>query len=918
MELPMHHTSDAVGASARAPDLKQEAAAWFRLCWQTEVVSGHVNLWRLEGCTSFWFPANQIEKAVAKAEQLAGTANVYCGTALIDLEARKTAEKIANEGQCELKAIRGTAATACAIPGLWLDLDVGGPIHGPAHKSTKLPPTYEDALALIAETLPLEPTVIIDSGHGLYAWWLFEEPWYFENDQDREEAAGLVYRLQRTFQEKATTHGWDVDGTADLARVLRIPGTFNRKLAPVPVRFHTINEHRRYQPSDFDQYLIDEEWNRVVARAVELPDDLEPTDLDSLPLAPWIKKVIATGNEWDEEKQANRYGSRSQAVWRVINEGIEGGLADETIASILLDPRYKISENPLEKGKRARSFVASQIGKARKHQENKPKSPSITSEAPSGGQKLVKRPLTETGNAERFRDRYGAQARFCHVWGSWLPYDGRHWKRDDTGAVRSWAKETVRSILAEAAGIEDDEERKKTAKWARDSEKASTRAALLINAQVEPGIPILPEQMDADPLLFNIQNGTVDLRTGQLRLHDPLNYITKLAPVYFDPEATCPTFLAFLERVLPDPDVRAFVRRAIGYSLTGEMCEQCLFFLYGGGANGKSTLLGVLQALMGDYARQAAPELLVSRGGDRHPTELADLFGARMVASIEVDEGKRLAETLVKQMTGGDKMKARFMRADFFEWTPTHKLFLAANHRPEIRGTDYAIWRRIHMVPFTVTIPKAERDGRLPAKLLAELPGILNWAIAGCLDWQRNGLGVPQAVRDATEEYRAEQDILADFLAERCVIDPQTWAAASDLYRAYSEWCDAGGTKPLSGTAFGTRLAERGHTTDRRQVGNKRVRVRLGLRLLGPDESPDPDRLDGPDRSGHGNVEPGSNPPHEGDTPENPSNLSGDDNLSGADVAVCASDGCLNESAGPGLHCEACLYADVEDEVPFA
>jgi len=265
--------------------------------------------------------------------------------------------------------------------------------------------------------------------------------------------------------------------------------------------------------------------------------------------------------------------------------------------------------------------------------------------------------------------------------------------------------------------------------------------------------------------------------------------------------------------------------------------------LHGGGANGKSTFIAVLQAMLGDYAKQAAPELLVSRGGDHHPTELADLFGARLVASVEVDDGKRLAESLVKQMTGGDKMKGRFMRADFFEWTPTHKVFLAANHRPEIRGTDYAIWRRINLVPFNVTIPEHERDLKLLDKLRAELPGILNWVIEGCLAWQRDGLGVPQAIRDATAEYRAEQDALADFLADRCVEDSLAWATFGALYQAYLGWCEAAGVTPLSSQGFGRRLTERGFPQARRDVQGQRVRVRNGLGLLAPPDGRSPDAI---------------------------------------------------------------------------
>lgn len=449
------------------------------------------------------------------------------------------------------------------------------------------------------------------------------------------------------------------------------------------------------------------------------------------------------------------------------------------------------------------------------------------------GDETPGRPLTETGNAERLVDQFGQDMRFCHPWGVWLAWDGHRWKRDQTGAVRRWAKTVVRSIYDEIGKAETADERDAIFKFGKKSESSAARAAMVKLAESEDGVAILPEEMDADPWLLNVMNGTVDLRTGMLLPHDRTKNITKLAPVYFDAQAECPTFLAFLTRVLPDEDVRRFLRYMTGYGMTGVTSEQCLAFLYGGGANGKSTFLDTIQEMLGDYAQTAAPDLLTSRGGDRHPTELADLFGARWVSSIEVDEGKRLAETLVKQMTGGDKMKARFMRTDFFQWTPTHKLFLAANHKPEIRGTDYAIWRRIRMIPFTVTIPEEERDGNLGAKLLAELPGILNWAIAGCLDWQKNGLGVPQAIKDATEEYRQEQDVLAQFIEDHCVVDAQGWVNSGALFKVYTAWCEGNGGKPISTQAFGRRLHERGFTAARGRDGK---RIWSGVRLRGADE----------------------------------------------------------------------------------
>jgi len=512
---------------------------------------------------------------------------------------------------------------------------------------------------------------------------------------------------------------------------------------------------------------------------------------------------------------------------------------------------------------------------------------------------------TEMGLAEVLVKLHGQDLRYCFPQASWRAWDGRRYRRDLTGEARRRAKATVRAIYAVAAKTEDDKQRASLVSFGQQMEKAAKVAAILTLAESEPGIPILPEDMDADPFLFNVLNGTVDLRTGQLRPHDRADTLTKLAPVAYDATAECPRFLAFLERVVPDEDVRAFLRRFVGYCLTGDTSEQCLAFLHGGGANGKSTLLGILLELLGEYGKQAAPDLLTHKTGDRHPTELADLFGARLVTSVEVDEGKRLAETLVKQMTGGDKMKARYMRGDFFEWAPTHKLVLAANHRPVIRGTDYAIWRRIHMVSFTVTIPESERDGRLPTKLRAELPGILNWSIRGCLEWQRDGLGVPKAVKDATADYRADQDVLGDFLAEKCIKDGQATVTAADLYKAYTEWCEVGNEKTLNKNAFGRALTERGFEA---QKGSKGARIWRGLRLLAPDEEPP-----------GGGFEPGggmwrdfpyssSDSPREGDNREEAPNAPPDGNAppnGGSTAPPCFGCGAVVDT--DGLLCSDCL-----------
>lgn len=435
--------------------------------------------------------------------------------------------------------------------------------------------------------------------------------------------------------------------------------------------------------------------------------------------------------------------------------------------------------------------------------------------------------LTDVGNAERLVERHAADLRYCYPLGQWLCFDGQRWRGDDAGEVERRSKETVRAMLREAAPEEGSTD-KDLARHALASESRARIEAMIALARSEPGVPVRPEELDPDQWLLNVENGTIDLRTGELRKHRREDLITKLAPVEYDPAAEAPSWEVCLERWLPSEELRRFVQKVVGYSLTGDVSEQILAFLHGTGANGKSTLINALMEALGEYAMQAAPELLTVKAS-AHPTELADLKGARFVASVEVEDGRHLAESLVKQMTGGDRIKARYMRADFFEFTPTHTVFLAANHRPEVRGTDLGIWRRIKMVPFDVTIPKEERDPALPAKLRAELSGILRWAVEGCLLWQSEGLGEPEEVKAATAEYKAEMDVLAGFIEERCVTGPGAWAKFADLYAEYEKWAQESGEIAEKKRTFGSRLKERGFSPAN-GAGNVAIRRGIALR----------------------------------------------------------------------------------------
>jgi putative DNA primase/helicase len=414
-------------------------------------------------------------------------------------------------------------------------------------------------------------------------------------------------------------------------------------------------------------------------------------------------------------------------------------------------------------------------------------------------------PLTDMGNAERMAHRHGASIRYSYTQRQWYIYDGSRWRKDEGNEIASLAKETVRSMLGEADGIENDEKRKALVAWAQRSESRKAIEDMIDLCRSEPGITVREDEWDANPFLLNCTNGTVDLRTGELLPHRPEDMITKMARGAYDPadlerfEEACPIWRAFLRRVVPDKEVRVYIQQLVGYSATGDVSEQILLFLYGEGSNGKSTFLGTLQEALGDYARQAAPELLVAK--DRTGSvsnDIADLRGARFVATVEVDDGKRLAEGLVKQITGGDKIKARLLYRDFFEFAPTHKIWLAANHKPVVRGTDNGIWRRIKLVPFTETIPDEEKDKQLPQKLRQEMSGIISWIVRGCISWHTEGLYEPEAVKAASKEYRDEMDILADFVEDSCLFQPTATITKGDLYKEYQSWCDENGLRPLS------------------------------------------------------------------------------------------------------------------------
>jgi len=443
--------------------------------------------------------------------------------------------------------------------------------------------------------------------------------------------------------------------------------------------------------------------------------------------------------------------------------------------------------------------------------------------------------FTDLGNAKRLAHLFKTDIRYCHAWQQWLLWNGRYWHPDASGGIYRLVHRVIASIREDADREPLEERRVMLRQWAVKCESLSRMEAMVKTAQSLPGLPIDVPQLDQEAMKLTVQNGTVDLRTGTLLTHSREDFSTKLCSVRYDQNAAAPVWDKFLRRVLAGDKERVdFMQRAVGYALTGDSRRRVLVILYGNkGRNGKSTFLGTITKMMGDYGMTTPSDTLMVKRGENVPTnDIARLRSARFVAASESDEGNRLSEGLVKKMTGSDMMTARFLHQEFFDFKPEFKLFFGTQHRPIIRGTDEGMWDRLRMVPFDERIPDEEIDGELEKKLLLELPGILAWAMRGCLAWQESGLGMPGAVADAIADYRREMDTVGQFLEDRCVISKELKSPASVIYNAYKVWCLDNGEKHVdTQTAFGLKLSKRDILPEK--LGGIGYRIGIGLLAQG-------------------------------------------------------------------------------------
>lgn len=430
-------------------------------------------------------------------------------------------------------------------------------------------------------------------------------------------------------------------------------------------------------------------------------------------------------------------------------------------------------------------------------------------------------PFSEDAIAAAFAHRYSSDLRHVAAWGRWLVWDGARWHVDDTLLAYDLVRLVCREYAAEA-GHSD-----------RPTRLASAQTVTAIErlARSDRRLAATAAQWDADPWQLNTPGGIVDLRTGDVEPNRPDAFCSKVTAVAPDFGSDRPCWEQFLQTVFDaDHELIGYVQRVAGYALTGSTREHALFFAYGTGGNGKSVFLNTLAGILGDYAKTAPMSTFTAAVTDAHPTDLAMLRGARLVTASETEEGRRWAEARIKALTGGDPIQARFMRQDFFEFVPQFKLLIAGNHRPGLRSIDEAMRRRFHLVPFTVTIPPERRDPDLQAKLKAEWPAILAWAISGCLEWQQGGLQPPGAVRHASEAYLEPEDAVAAWLEEETEAEARSWESAGDLYASWRSWADRAGEHPGSKKRLAQALEARGFIPERRSDG----RGYRGIRLRRP------------------------------------------------------------------------------------
>jgi putative DNA primase/helicase len=712
-----------------------------------------------------------------------------------------------------------------AIFGCHADIDVADL----GHTEQNLPPDHQTAISFL-RYFPLEPTLLINSGGGLHGYWLFNVPWVFADDEDRTRGKQLLENFQVEMIRQGTIKGWKFDNTSDMVRVLRVPGTKNYKLEqPRDVSVIFYDENNRYTPNQIADAIESIKPVPVAPPPPPAPSTTISTSVfNHLPTTPaditlmrescpwlndnfinassidykrWWPTILLIARCNNAKQLAHEFGKTHPKYTHTETEKIIDStlISLDTVGPVRCDTiRHKFDGE--EFCSKCKHY--GQIGSPIKLGQQQ-----LPANVSNGVDWEVVASCTEMENAERFLNYFFEEILFCHNRKNWLTYSGKIWEEDNIGKIYERAKSIMRGMKTEAIANQSTG----LLKFSMQSESLSKINNTLGLASTDPRVAVTASKFDKENWLFNCDNGTIDLTSGFLKAHDREDYFTKITSVAFDVNATCPLWLKFLYQIMDNkPHMVSYLQRIIGYSMAGTTSEQVVFFLYGSGANGKSTFISAINKIFGDYALHTSFDTFSQQSGSSIRNDLARLDGARFVTASEIERGKHLSEVTIKDICGGEAITARFLHQEYFTFYPVCTVFMSGNHQPVIKSTDDGIWRRIHLVPFNVSIPENQRDKSLLQKLENELPGILNWAVQGCLSWQKVGLKPPAEVVNATKAYRSDMDILADFLDDCCMIGPVYKVTKGDVYNEYTTWCLMNSDKAVSKKAFGRMLMDRG------------------------------------------------------------------------------------------------------------
>ncbi|MDR3371204.1 phage/plasmid primase, P4 family [Rhodoferax sp.] len=719
-----------------------------------------------------------------------------------------------------------TSENLLSAKAFWIDLDCG-PAKAAEGKGYVTKRDAAIAISNFCKLTSFPVPVLVSSGNGLHAYWPLTEA--IPPDVWKVQAVTLKAVLKK-FGVRA-----DPSRTADMASILRPVGSHNKKNPDALKEVKAIgNKAVSHTPSEFIAILsnIVANYDVCIEHVTAYTDGMN-SDLTghmtarAYPDAPIDANLIA--DRCQQIARVRENGGDGYDTWRGVIGIVKHCEGGEAIAHVWSgkSPQYSNAEtqqkldtwnagpttcqffgqhNPTgcdgctHKGKITSPIQLGRVAVAAASALN----------APSG--KL--QDLNDAGNADRIVRAAAGRLRWCKDLAGWLVWDDMHWRWDGRGGVVQYATGVMRGIYDEAKQESHTGDAKRLAQHASNSLSLSRIAAAIELMKSCAGIPVAASELDANPFLIGVLNGVVDLRSGEFRPATADDLITRRMNVEYVAGATCPVWEATINTVLNEnPEVVAFFQRSAGYSITGSTSEQCLFFLYGSGANGKSTVLNVLREIAGSYGIQTSPEVLMAKSNINAsgPTpEIARLAGPRFVAANETEEGQRLAEAMVKQLTGGDAMTARVLHGAPFDFVPLFKLWLAGNHRPVIRGNDYGIWRRLVMIGFDHKFLPSEQNKHLPELLCNERPGILNWLIAGCIEWQRRGLDRPTEIVRQIEAYKSDMDLVQHWIDDECTIGADLQIRAGEAYASYKNWSFNNGHRQISNQTFSQKLKDRG------------------------------------------------------------------------------------------------------------